>query len=603
MSRAQKAAEWLEARAGVVKLGRSLLFTSIPGGPRWRYGWGAALLFSFAIQAITGFFLLTFYSASAQTAWESVFYLQTTVPFGGFLRALHHYNAQLLPLLIVGHLAQMIIHRSLTAPRELNFWLLAALFPLVVALSVTGWLLPYDQKGYWAARVPVNLLGLTPLVGPPLKQLLLGGPDFGHHTLTRFLALHAFMLPALALGILLGKSGLERRHRAAETAAANGAPYWPDQFLRDAVVCLAVMGALLAMILRPWLTGETERVEVPLYAPADPAQPFPAARPEWPFLFLFQFLKYFPGGAEVLGAIGAPLVLLALILAMPWIARRPWGHRFNVAAVALGLSGAGALTWLAIRQDQQDPQFPRAVREARAQAQRVQTLARRAGIPPAGAVELLRRDPLSEGPRLFARHCASCHRYGGHDGLGQIPEEPPSAPDLKGFASRAWIAGILDPERVSSPAYFGGTSHAQGQMAKFVRKTFADAEPDLLAQRAKVIKALSAEAGLPAQREADRKEAADILEGRRLLAGEDMRCTECHQFRQPDETATAPDLTGYGTRAWLIGIISDPAHPRYYGGRNDRMPAFGRDQILSAQAIELLADWLRGDGAPESSLK
>ena len=77
------------------------------------------------------------------------------------------------------------------------------------------------------------------------------------------------------------------------------------------------MGVLLAMVLKLWLSGETDRVEVPLYAPADPAQPFPAARPEWQFLFLFQFLKYFPGGTEVLGAIVAPLILLAVVLTMP----------------------------------------------------------------------------------------------------------------------------------------------------------------------------------------------------------------------------------------------------------------------------------------------
>jgi mono/diheme cytochrome c family protein len=74
------------------------------------------------------------------------------------------------------------------------------------------------------------------------------------------------------------------------------------------------------------------------------------------------------------------------------------------------------------------------------------------------------------------------------------------------------------------------------------------------------------------------------------------RCTECHQFRKKDEDATAPDLTGYGSREWLIGIIANPKHERFYGTRNDRMPAFGEEKILDARSIELLADWLRGEG-------
>ena len=74
-----------------------------------------------------------------------------------------------------------------------------------------------------------------------------------------------------------------------------------------------------------------------------------------------------------------------------------------------------------------------------------------------------------------------------------------------------------------------------------------------------------------------------------------MRCTECHAFRKPDEDASAPDLTGYGSREWLMGILSDPAHDRFYGKRNDRMPRFGADRVLDDRSLGLVADWLRGD--------
>ncbi len=92
---------------------------------------------------------------------------------------------------------------------------------------------------------------------------------------------------------------------------------------------------------------------------------------------------------------------------------------------------------------------------------------------------------------------------------------------------------------------------------------------------------------------ADQRDATLIDQGRALIQNE-VKCTDCHQFRNKDQDATAPDLTGYGSRKWLISFISNPAHPDFYGNRNDRMPAFGADQILSAKEIGLIADWLRG---------
>jgi ubiquinol-cytochrome c reductase cytochrome b subunit len=118
---------------------------------------------------------------------------------------------------------------------------------------------------------------------------------------------------------------------------------------------------------------------------------------------------------------------------------------------------------------------------------------------------------------------------------------------------------------------------------------------DQRAQLQKVIAALSAEAGLKSQRDLGQRDAAFITEGKTLITTEGMRCTECHQFHKPDEDATAPDLTDFGSRSWLIAFVSNPAHARFYGKRNDRMPAFGEDKVLDGHAIELIADWLRGE--------
>ena len=132
-------------------------------------------------------------------------------------------------------------------------------------------------------------------------------------------------------------------------------------------------------------------------------------------------------------------------------------------------------------------------------------------------------------------------------------------------------------------------------MARFVKKDVAGFSPEEKEQLKKVIAALSSEGALKSQRTLDQQDASIIAEGRTLIAGETLRCTECHQFQKKDEDASAPDLTGYGSRDWLVGIISNPKHERFYGKRNDRMPPFGTDKILDPQAIGSIADWLRGD--------
>ncbi|MHB1306334.1 MAG: cytochrome b N-terminal domain-containing protein [Limisphaerales bacterium] len=600
---------WLESRTGAVSTARRILFEEIPGGARWRHAWAAALVFTFLTQVVTGFFLLAHYSASMHTAWESVFHLQHQVAGGALLRGLHAISAQAFVVLLVVLLMQSVILRAYRAPRELNWLLLLALLPLAIAMSATGWLLPMDQKGFWAARVPLNILGATPVVGPWLQQLLLGGSEFSHHTLTRFVALHTTVLPFVIGTILALYLWLACRHPAGSgerLRADNGRTpdssdsrrpqsYWPEQALRNVVVCLTVLVTVLFVVVWPRLSGQGE-VGIELLAPADPTEPYPAARPEWFMLWLFQFLKFFPGGTEAIGSVIVPGVVLLLLAIMPWTGRWRLGAVFNAAFLAIVIAGAGLLTWLAVRQDQADPEYRLAVQRAHADGERVRQLAASTnGIPVTGALTLVHGDALWQGPRLFARHCASCHRYDGHDGLGERPKEAPSAPDLKGFASREWIAGLLDPERVATDHYFGGTRFKAGKMVRYVQRNVAGFDVAEREQLAKVIVALSAEASLTSQKEADRRDAVNIDEGRALARSEAIGCTECHQFRQPDEDATAPDLTGYGSREWLVEFIGNPSHSRFYGTRNDRMPLFGKDEVISPEEIELIADWLRGD--------
>src|SRR4030095_14709766 len=173
------------------------------------------------------------------------FYLETQVPGGSLLRGVHHWTAQLMVPLLLLHLMQVLIDGAYKAPREVNFWFGLGLLGLTLALSLTGYLLPWDQKGYWASKVATNLLASMPVIGPDLQKLVIGGADYGHHTLTRFFALHAGVLPALLVALIFAHVALFRRHgiTAKDPHRAPDAKFWPDQVLKDAVACLAVMVA------------------------------------------------------------------------------------------------------------------------------------------------------------------------------------------------------------------------------------------------------------------------------------------------------------------------------------------------------------------------
>ena len=589
---------WLDNRTGFRRIVREALFENIPGGSRWRYVWGSTLTFALVVQFITGIFLWMAYSPGAQTAWESVFYIQEQMAGGWLLRGIHHYTAHLMTVLLALHLMQVVIDGAYKAPREINFWFGLILLLLVLGLSLTGYLLPWDQKGYWATKVATNIVGITPIIGGNLQIVIMGGSDYGHHTLTRFFALHAGVLPGLIVALLVGHIYLFRRHgvTAKQPLRRADEKFWPEQVLKDVVACLAVLATVLLLIFwRKIFQGQND-FGPDLGAPADPSEPYNAARPDWYFLFLFQFLKYFPGKTEVWGAIIIPGLVMLLVALMPFIGKWKLGHRFNVSFLFAMLLGFAVLTFLAFAEDRRNPDYEFAVREAEHETARVKTLAKsEKGIPQTGAITLLREDALTQGPKIFAAKCASCHRFNGHDGTERIPKDAQAASDLAGFASRNWLAGLLDPERITSTNYFGATKFHDGKMVKFVKKDVANYTLEQKEKLQKVIAALSAEAKLKSQTTTDSRDEKLIEEGRALVADADMRCTECHQFHKRDEDATAPDLTGYGSREWLVNFISNPAHENFYGKRNDRMPAFGKEQILSPQEIGLVVDWLRGE--------
>ncbi len=484
---------------------------------------------------------------------------------------------------------------------------------IVLGLALTVYLLPWDQKGYYATQVATKIMGATPLVGAQLQELVQGGPQYGHHTLTRFFAMHAGLLPALLVGCLAIHIYVFRRHGITVAKPEKGPTgvFWPDQILMDSVACLGVLAVLLALAV---FRGAE------LSAPADASEAFSAARPEWYFLFLFRFLKFeaVEHFGLAFGAIYVPGAIMGLIFLMPLIGWWKAGHKFNVAFMWLLMTGIAALTALAFWEDSTNVDHQAALAEADRDAHRVRELANRpTRIPVTGAVTLLREDPFTQGPRLFAKHCSSCHHYNGHDGRGRIVSElnpdgwsvaaKPTAPDLGNLGSREWMRSILvDFEAHFAPvrnaAWFGseeGIDPTDSEMNDWSgdRETLLS-EANELSLKA-IIEYMIARSG-----RADLHPDPKLVELGQTVAidGEwaegGTSCTDCHDtigdaFEDTGEgDGSYPDVAEYLSERWLKAFIKNPGSDQFYGERN-HMPAYA--EKMTTEELDLLVRWLRSD--------
>ncbi len=633
---------WLDDRTGFRSVVQEALYERIPGGARWRYVWGSTLVFTFMLQVISGFTLWMAYSPNTRGAWESVHYIQHQMFLGNVVRGLHHYAAQAMVVLMGIHLIQVVIDGAYRAPREINFWLGIVLLKIVLGLSLTGYLLPWDQKGYYATRVTTNIVSATPVIGPEAQVLAQGGSQYGHMTLTRFFAMHAGILPALLVTFLVLHIYCFRRHgiTVADDDHAPETTFWPDQVLKDAVACLGVLAVVLLFAV---FRGAE------LSAPADPVVKFDAARPEWYFLFLFRFLRFHAVDSlgVTFGAIIVPGIIMAILVVMPLTEKflGKIGHRFNTAFICGMTAVIAVLTAMAIIEDRLDVNHQAATAEAEREAHRAHELASGPGlISSEGAMAMMRNDPFTQGPRLFAKNCAACHRWNGHNGRGVIvqerrelmtadrkPQEPkqyesytaaPTATDLGNFGSRTWMRDIilnysehfiwlknakwyhdaqtagdedtLDPDNSEMADWTAGSAEAL-------------ASPENTTDVEALITFLVAETGHTVLKEDPEK----VARGRAIAVDGEweigVSCADCHgtigqEFAavDTDDTMGYPTLAKYGSAKWLKDFIRHPGADRHYGSRN-QMPAYSPEKLGDAD-LDLLVRWMTAD-YPETDVE
>jgi menaquinol-cytochrome c reductase cytochrome b subunit len=203
MEAGTSAVDWVDERTSLSGALRWTLFRKVPKGTNWFYTLGSATLFAFLSQAVTGVFLAMYYVPSPTQAYESARHITNDVFLGEFVRGMHKWGSSVMVILIFVHMGRVFFFGAYKYPRELNWVIGFVLLILTMVMALTGYLLPFDQRSYWATVVAANITANGPLVGPYLGDFLRGGAEFGANTLSRFYSIHMLLVPG-AIAALIG---------------------------------------------------------------------------------------------------------------------------------------------------------------------------------------------------------------------------------------------------------------------------------------------------------------------------------------------------------------------------------------------------------------
>jgi ubiquinol-cytochrome c reductase cytochrome b subunit len=417
--------DWLDARTGYRTGLQHLLHEELPAGVGWWFVTGSVVLFLLVLQLVTGVVLAIYYVPAPAFAYDSVRLIMERVTFGRMLRGLHVYGASFIVVAAVIHMLRVVAFGSYKKPREVTWLTGVVLLLIIMAFALTGYLLPWDQKAYWATTVTINIVRSVPFAGDFFAGLLRGGSDLGALTLVRWYAMHVFLLPAAVIGFTVAHLFLMKRHRISgpvTPAEGQAQPFYPYHALKDTLAIAVVFSGLL--LLATFRTPE-------LSAVADPSDAAYVPRPEWYFLWLFQLLKYFPGRMEAAATMLIPGLMVGGLLLLPFLDRRPERRLLRrpavgAAFVALAI-GILSLTYLGLEDSPVD-----------------------ASSSHQGLIALAGQQ--------FAQdtRCQRCHRPGGAASV---------VADIRPRRDSEWLAGHLaDPEVIAPglrPAPKGGLDDGQ----------------------------------------------------------------------------------------------------------------------------------------------
>ncbi|MCA9800219.1 MAG: cytochrome b N-terminal domain-containing protein, partial [Cyanobacteria bacterium HKST-UBA04] len=503
---------WLEERFKLSAVMKFLGKKEVPqhNQSMWYYFGGVAMFF-FIVQIVTGLLLLVYYQPGLETSHASVQFIVDKVEYGWLIRSIHSWAANLMVAALFIHMFSAFFMKAFRAPREFTWLSGFGLFALTLGLGFSGYLLPWDELSYFATKVGIEIMAATPLVGPPIADLLRGGEVVGGATISRFFELHIILLPAAIIALLgfhllmVQIHGMSKPYSYANKPARQrkSISFFEEFLYHDLIIWSVLMGVLVLIAWNfPWGLGP----QADAFAPAPEG-----IKPEWYFMFMFQALKLFPAHigpfeGEVVGIMTFALGGVVWALVPFWENINRFTSRLaNWFGVVAALFIIGMTAWGYL----ESPEAP---------------LGGAGGGGTGGnGTAVAQTQQSQDGEPLFKQNCAACHSIGGG---------PLAGPDLKGVTDKRdmdWLAQfIVNPEGSNMPKLPGiGDAEARAILA-------------YLQQASHPEQAASEEAAETGQAETVEEQPftqEDVANGRKLFVGikpfaqGGAACISCHSVR------------------------------------------------------------------------
>ncbi len=472
MSRLEKIADWFDQRLHLGGVIRETMAHPVPRkSASWWYVFGSAALTLFILQVVTGIMLALIYVPSAAEAWNSLQYLNHGVPLGWFLRAVHGWGSNFMVAVVLIHLCQVFLFGAYKFPRELTWVIGVFLLLLTLGMAFTGQVLRFDQDAYWGLGIGASITSRVPFVGGSAVHLLLGGPIIAGATLSRFFALHVFLIPGLLIALvslhllLVLKCGINdwpmpgrvvRRstylQEYEELVHKDGVPFVPSAIWKDMFFSAAI---IVAVMLCAWYFGPFGPTGYP-----DPTIIQTIPKPDFFFLWLYAMLALLPPEMETAALLIGPVIVIGFLILLPFLSgegEKSWRRR-PVAVVTLLLVAValGTFTKLATY----SPWSP--------------VMNAWSGDPV--PVEYLNgRSPLQrQGALVFqVKQCRNCHSIGGSGGkrgpeldrvATQMTRDQLVRQVIQGGGNMPAYAKNLNPAEVTALVSFLETLHPPNQL-------------------------------------------------------------------------------------------------------------------------------------------
>ena len=360
----RQAWEWLDLR---LQVGAEIRETAGHRVPRetasWFYVFGSAALTCFILQIVTGILLALIYVPSAGEAWNSLQILNHGISLGWFIRGLHGWGSNFMVAIVLIHMVQVFLFGAYKFPRELTWMVGVCLLLMTLAMAFSGQVLRFDQDAYWGLGIGASIASRVPVIGPWAVNLMLGGPIIAGPTLSRFFAVHVFLVPGLLITLIgvhllmvlkLGVNEwpmpgrivrratyIQEYHELTHKAGVPFVPYavWKDVFF-SGFILLSI--AACAVLLGPF--GPSGQ--------PDPTIIQTAPRPDFFFLWLYAVLSFLPPSAETPILMIGPVIGIVALLLLPFIAgegEKSWKRRpIAVLTILLVAVMLGSLTQLGL---------------------------------------------------------------------------------------------------------------------------------------------------------------------------------------------------------------------------------------------------------------